>query len=71
MEDYLTVAEAAAQSGIPARTIHYRLRRGLVTGRLYGRIWLVSKAEVAQWAGQFRRGRKPRERAQPRARGEE
>jgi excisionase family DNA binding protein len=61
--DYLTALEAAAELGIPLRTLTYRLRQGLMRGEAVSpRLWLIPHAEVERWRGRgkLRPGRKPK-----------
>jgi len=63
VRDYMTVSEVAAALGAPARTIAYRLKRGLMRGeRVTSRLWLVPRDEVERWQGRGKLppGRKPR-----------
>jgi excisionase family DNA binding protein len=63
--DYITISEAAAELGIPPRTLAYRLERGLMRGeRVNARLWLVPRSEVEQWrgVGRLRPGRRPNPR---------
>jgi excisionase family DNA binding protein len=53
--DDLTVKQAAAELGIPARTILHRLKTGKMRGQqLAGWQWVIPREEVERWRGQPR-----------------
>jgi excisionase family DNA binding protein len=59
----VTVTEAAAQLGLSARAVAYRLERGMMQGvKVNPRLWLVPSDEVERWRGRGRLppGRKPK-----------
>jgi excisionase family DNA binding protein len=48
--EYLTIAEAAAELGVPERTVRYRVARGLMKGERIGkRVWAIPVDEVEVW----------------------
>ena len=65
MEEYYTVARAAAVLGISTEALRKRLQRGLMQGEhLTATMWVIPRAEVErmQQMGKLRRGRKPKRR---------
>lgn len=51
LENTLTPAQAAQESGIKKRTIQYQLLRGLLRGRQVpgSGVWLIDRADFDAW----------------------
>jgi len=60
-EEYVTVAQAARQSGLSDRHLRRLLQQGVVPGIKPGHDWLVRPSAVAEYLRHDHRpGRKPR-----------
>ena len=65
MDEYITVARAAAVLGISTEALRKRLQRGVMRGEhLTATMWVIPRAEVErmQQMGKLPRGRKPKRR---------
>ncbi len=51
LEETLTSAQAAQESGIKKRTVQYQLMRGHLKGRQIpgSRVWLIARADFEAW----------------------
>jgi len=62
-EEFITLAEAAAEVGFSQGHLRYLVSRGLIAGRKVGPIWVTTRAAVAAYMrDDFKRSHNPRKR---------
>ena len=60
-EEWVTLAEAAAEFGFSQGHLRYLVSRGLVEGRKVGPLWVTTRQAVADYArDEFKRSKNPR-----------
>jgi hypothetical protein len=58
MEPAVTISDLSSLSGIPAETIRYHCRRGLLQGRAFqvnARMWLIPESAAAEFIDTYER----------------
>ena len=72
MDEFMTVAQTAAELGLTPVGVRARLEHGLMRGiKVHPRLWLIPKSEVERWRAIGRVQGKRRHQQPPREAGDE
>lgn len=55
----MTLTEAADELGLAASTLRWQIANGKLRGKRYGKMWLVTRAEVNRYRRESLRGAQP------------